>query len=347
MKPTVMIEDSVYKKVMHWVNKSRFEVSGLGIVRVEKDGILRVVDAILLPQKNGSAHTDIEPEDVNRALFQMRETPGDLRWWWHSHVQMQVFWSGTDHDTIKKVGKGGWFACTVFNQKNEVKSCYYAEEGQRTPWGTMPLMIDDLPTKVTMIEDPREVEWNAEYEKNVKIAVPEFKSYGMYGRDWRGEDTAAGESGAGKAASKWVYDPATPPPLHKPKVMPKNTFKEWNTAHVQFIAQSRDEKQLALVDQLGRRLPSMDEYGFTQDERGLLAQEGWTEHDFDELFDQDISPSEILRMAKLGVSPTEVQYLMEESNYTAEDITALLDQSDSFGENLFESPSIYRRRSGE
>jgi hypothetical protein len=37
---------------------------------------------------------------------------------------MGVFWSGTDMDTIRQLGKHGWFYHTVFNQKGEHLSAF-------------------------------------------------------------------------------------------------------------------------------------------------------------------------------------------------------------------------------
>lgn len=357
MKPTIIIEDDVYKKVMHWVNKSQFEVSGLGMVRVEKDGVLRVVSAILLPQKNGSTHTDIEAEDVNKALYLLRESEGDLRWWWHSHVKMAVFWSGTDHDTIKKIGSGGWFAATVFNQKNEVKSCYYGASGQSTPWGNQPLFLDDLITNVTTLADPRIAEWDAEYDKNVTVKTFQAhdytsKNYGYYDKEsgkWvRPGDPVTevdimGESD-GDTTTKGGYDPAVSPPLHCPEGMSKGKFKKWNSAHVKYKAKQlqRDFKQTPPVRPprtplsiLGKQDDGLDAYGFTQEERELFASEGWTINDIDELLDEDITPTDMWRIAKLGVTPSEVHDLIKE-HYDAEDIAELLDQSESFGFNMLD-----------
>jgi hypothetical protein len=46
---SIEIDEFVYQKIMHWVNKSDFEVSGLGKIEVDKErNVIRVIDAILL-----------------------------------------------------------------------------------------------------------------------------------------------------------------------------------------------------------------------------------------------------------------------------------------------------------
>lgn len=165
----VVIENMVYHKIMHWINKSNDEVSGLGKITY-KDGVISVVDAILLPQKNGSTHTDIEGDVVGKAMFLLKDTPGDLRWWWHSHVNMDVFWSGTDRDTIDKITQGGWFVSTVLNKRYEMRSALSMVHP--VPLG----FIDNIPTETIQYLDANLVKkWDEDYDKNVVKLRGEFQ----------------------------------------------------------------------------------------------------------------------------------------------------------------------------
>lgn len=169
----ILIDNTVYQKIMHWINKSDYEVSGLGKITY-KDGTITVIDAILLPQKNGRTHTDIEGDVVGKAMFQMKDTPGDLRWWWHSHVDMAVFWSGTDTDTIAKISAGGWFVSTVFNKKHEMRSCLNMVSP--VPIG----MIDNIPTQPIQFIDQNLIDqWDKDYEDNVENLMRSYQ--GAYG----------------------------------------------------------------------------------------------------------------------------------------------------------------------
>lgn len=176
MKPEVVIDQLVYQKIMHWVNKSNYEVSGLGKVVLE-GGRYRVVDVMLLPQKNGSTHTDIEGDVVGKAMYELRETPGHLNFWWHSHVNMSVFWSGTDMDTIRKIGEGGWFLSTVFNKKQEMKSSLYVNNAFVNPelFKDKAVFIDDLPTNILNAISPELLAmWDRDYETNVENVTRVF-----------------------------------------------------------------------------------------------------------------------------------------------------------------------------
>jgi hypothetical protein len=179
----LVIDELVYEKVMHWVNKSNYEVSGLGKVVLDKEtNVIRVVDAILLPQENTTTHTDIDPAAVGKAMFLLKDAPGDLRWWWHSHANMSVFWSGTDMTTMKDLGMGGWFTATVFNQSNEMKSAFVQSSPVR-------LIADDISCAVDKRIDPfaeHRNEWDKSYEENVKNKTYSYSStsnYSLLGND--------------------------------------------------------------------------------------------------------------------------------------------------------------------
>lgn len=340
MKPIILIENEVYRKVMHWVNKSDDEVSGLGTVRVEEGGVLRVISTMLLPQKNGNTHTDIEPEDVNKALFDLRHAEGDLRWWWHSHVNMSVFWSGTDMDTIKKIGAGGWFANTVFNKKNEVRSSWYGAHAQTTPWGTSPLFLDELQTKMVEVTPQEATLWDTEYDENVtkrrkthypvtphssnwrdRWSSPEWeKDDSGY---WRKKSTGESNSPTGTNTTS-VIDLRTEPPKEQPAGMSKNAYKKWvrswnKTCSRAGHAAVEQNKHLPAVV-TPPALPFIDVYGFTQEERILLAQEGWTDQDIEVLMEENVTPNEMLVCARADMTPMEILHMINGEHWSVEDI---------------------------
>jgi hypothetical protein len=160
----VLIDFKVYQKIMHWVNKAQGEVSGLGKVIIDK-GDYRVVDAILVEQQNTGASTELEPASVAKAMYEMRETPGHLNFWWHSHVNMAVFWSGTDIDTIREIGQHGFVVATVFNKKNETRSAVYVKAGEIIP----EIFLDNLKTEMsTGIPKEETAQWDAQFDAKCK-----------------------------------------------------------------------------------------------------------------------------------------------------------------------------------
>lgn len=80
---------------------------------------------------------------------------------------MNVFWSSTDTETIKSIGKNGMCAATVFNKKDEMRSaiCY---KTSHQLWGDTTQLVDDVPTVYEYIPDARIPEWDAEFVACVK-----------------------------------------------------------------------------------------------------------------------------------------------------------------------------------
>ena len=165
------IDEAVFAQIMFWVNKAEGEVSGLG--KIERvNGVLRVTSAILLKQENTSVTTDIEAAAIGKAMFELKDAPGQLNWWWHSHVNMDVFWSGTDLDTIHKIGANGWFLSTVFNKRQEMKTAYYQKGNDFLPG----LFIDDISTTTVYTYDAaREAQWDKEFTD--KVTEKKFSSF--------------------------------------------------------------------------------------------------------------------------------------------------------------------------
>jgi hypothetical protein len=162
----IKIPDSVYQKIMWWINKSNFEVSGFGkAVYDEETKIFNIQDAVLLKQENTSTTTEMDANAVAKMLYELREVPGVL-WHWHSHVRMGVFYSGTDMDTYRELGSNGMILATVFNQKLEKKSCLLTTT--KVMGQTQEVFFDDVPTSVIRYLDPELLAaWDKEYADHV------------------------------------------------------------------------------------------------------------------------------------------------------------------------------------
>lgn len=301
VEPIVKIDNEVFRKIMHWVNKSQYEVSGLGTVILEGDNTFRVTQAMLLPQKNGQTHTDIEAEDVGKLMFAMKDEPGDLRFWWHSHVDMDVFWSGTDMDTIKKIGQGGWFLSTVFNKAREMRSAYYGVSGQTTPFGVAPLFLDELTTTVDNYADDKTAEWDAQYTKMVTNQVPVRTIYPGY--DFQ-DDLQV--SHLPRIHSTPTAQPARPPGMSR---------REWK--------KFRKTQAPAIINPI----EAVDEYGFTQEERSYFARAGWDQSDLDDLSEEDVTPIEMLALVNTGLTVAAILSYVRHQGWSAEDIIEAYEQT--------------------
>jgi proteasome lid subunit RPN8/RPN11 len=162
--PQVVIPRLVFEKIMHMVMKGgSHEVSGLGVTEIIGHNIV-VRDVLMGKQKNSGASTDMEAEDVAQLLYRFHMThPGlEANFWWHSHADMNVFWSVTDRATIAQIGGAGMCIATVFNKKRETRSAV----ASMSPF---PFFLDDIKTVIDpiAISDELKASWDAEYTENV------------------------------------------------------------------------------------------------------------------------------------------------------------------------------------
>lgn len=172
----VYIPAHIHAEIMYFVNKSNIEISGLGRLTKLKDGSFMVSKVYLLKQENSSASTDLCEEAVANLLYESREDKGDLNFWWHSHVNMGVFWSGTDMDTIKQFGKKGYLVSTVFNKKGEHRTSYFQGATDFLP----EIFLDELKTEFRHIPMQSDVDrWEKEYTE--KCATKSWNTSGICG----------------------------------------------------------------------------------------------------------------------------------------------------------------------
>lgn len=190
-KLRLYIPREIYQKCMHFVNKSNFEVSWFGSLYYDKKDNYFVVQKIwLLKQENASAETEIDGAALADLLFDVKDEPFDLKWWAHSHVNMGVFWSSTDRETMKMLSKNGWFLSTVFNKKNEMRTAL----DMNIPGQIFPIFMDNVETIVfDFIPEEKEKEWDKEYNDNVKIKHQSYEWYGKGSKKYTKEDFEAFE----------------------------------------------------------------------------------------------------------------------------------------------------------
>ncbi len=105
-----------------------------------------VKDVVLLKQEVGRTSTEIDPIALGKVMYQMKDEPLGLKWHWHTHPNMRVFWSGDDMEIIRSLGQRGWIIATVFNEKGDHKSAFYT--ATEVMGQAHDIFKDDLPTEV-------------------------------------------------------------------------------------------------------------------------------------------------------------------------------------------------------
>ncbi len=168
----IIISHTAFSKIMYWIDKADFEVSGMGLVEFdEKTDAFTVTDAFLLKQEGGAAHTDIDAQALAKLMFTTKDRPGQLHFWWHSHVNMAAFWSTTDLDTIKELGAQGWMTASVFNKRREHKSAYCCL-ADMPPTGNRIYCWDDVATEISKAPLASEI---TESEKLIALLTKEIE----------------------------------------------------------------------------------------------------------------------------------------------------------------------------
>ncbi len=190
-----------YAKIMHWIRKAGgIEVSGWGKVVIEGT-TMRVVDAFLVKQTNTAGETDIDAGDLARVLYQTKDRPGTMNFWWHSHHNMSAYFSSTDYANIKSHGSNGWLLSTVFNNREEQQTSLYVAK-------PVQIFLDKLPLKVCRpaITAESQAILDKQYDEKVSVAhsgpvvIHSPGHYHGYGGAWR--DPGMPEPGA----EQWEWD---------------------------------------------------------------------------------------------------------------------------------------------
>jgi len=120
-EPQVYIAPVAEQKIRHFVDLARGEVSGLGTV-VERDGGLLIEEVFLIEQECTGSHTALDDEAVARLLVQLDGEGADIgsvRCWWHSHGDLQSFWSTTDTACIAGLANDSYLVSLVTNKRSQ------------------------------------------------------------------------------------------------------------------------------------------------------------------------------------------------------------------------------------
>lgn len=147
----LIIPDDVYQKIHHWLNKSKNEVSGFGSLDYdEPTNTFTVKDVKLLKQTVTPTSTEIDPHAIGKMMYDMREERLGMKWHWHTHPNMGVFWSGDDMEVIRSLGQQGWILASVFNEKGEIRTAFYTTSQVNGPLGIRDhdIFHDELKTDV-------------------------------------------------------------------------------------------------------------------------------------------------------------------------------------------------------
>lgn len=165
----VHIEEHCWKDMFKWCRNTPGEVSGLGLVTLI-DGVFNVSRVFLPEQRCSMGYTKIGPEAQGRlmySLYKQKLPIENLRFWWHTHGNGSVFWSGTDDDQAQQLAhsNGEWSLSLVINQRGD--SLCRADLVR--PVG---VMLDEL--DISLVDNTRKPP-KRNYKSDIKRWVKPFK----------------------------------------------------------------------------------------------------------------------------------------------------------------------------
>ena len=172
----VQMQRHVRRKIHGWCKTAKSEVSGVGMVRKEGNKFV-IYDVFLLPQRCSSGFTEIDDYAINKLKYDIIKRGGrveDLRFWWHTHYNFGVFWSGTDVATARRLaGEGDWFISTVINQAGH-------ELTRLDLMNPVRIALDEI--KLKHIKGPKRKKRN--YRKDIAKYVKPLRVVQNFGPRW-------------------------------------------------------------------------------------------------------------------------------------------------------------------
>ncbi len=143
-------------KIQTFVDQCDKEISGLGEIKELTAGGFEINQPFILEQEVSSVNTD-QTEAAAKFVFELAQkgaSPAPFKFWWHSHADMGVFWSGEDEDTARGFGNIYMFSM-VINKRRELLTRFDQFEPIRLTIYNISVLIT-LPKNKKLIEQCKE-----------------------------------------------------------------------------------------------------------------------------------------------------------------------------------------------
>lgn len=174
----VTIKAKAYDKLFSYVRAVDLEISGLGIVNKIKGGY-EIEDVMTFKQRCSAAYTDLNRKAISNTLLDLvkqnrHKDTKKIKLWWHSHVHMGTFWSGTDDATCLRLANDDYWVSIVVNHEKQIKCRVELAKPFRMSVDDVPFETDGTPTNEPIQEfineakakvKPYVFHWNNKYYK--------------------------------------------------------------------------------------------------------------------------------------------------------------------------------------
>lgn len=200
--PEIFITKTALNKMNLYVSECDKEIGWLGVVESDKDTFL-IRDVMLFKQEVTSTTTDIDETDLNDFANSTVEKYGSdkgvdilnsIKLWGHSHVNMSVFASGTDDESMDIFYDGGhdYFIRLIANKKGAMKiDVYNYEKGiiyENLPFTPviskeeldLRKMLEEIEKELAILNEKELQAIEKEVKKEIKEKVKEKSNITQY-----------------------------------------------------------------------------------------------------------------------------------------------------------------------
>jgi len=114
----------VYQRFRAYIDSVPGEISGFGRISM-RHGIITIEEVRIFNQICSAGHTKQDQYAIGE-FWNSLEDPSGWKLWWHSHADMQAYFSSTDDRTIEEADmqtqEDNWQLSIVSNHRGDIKS---------------------------------------------------------------------------------------------------------------------------------------------------------------------------------------------------------------------------------
>jgi len=172
----LIIEEKAACQLKYFTELASDEISGMGKTSISEDKIY-LEEIVIFKQTCSAGSTEIDDDAIAKFIYQLQKNDEDTAvWnlWWHSHADMEVFWSGTDNATITDHAGGQSFLISlVVNKKGERKARLDVFPKDNSPFNIPTSCMQDIKEISLQLSDTKEKQ-KTKLEKIISKAITEL-----------------------------------------------------------------------------------------------------------------------------------------------------------------------------
>lgn len=164
----IKITEEAYQKLRYFTLECDFEISGLGKV-MELEDVFIIYDIEILKQTVSRAHSSLDINDLAKFLNEKlikKENIKDYKVWWHSHDNMDAYFSPIDDSTIELSTEFLYLISVVMNKREEMQARLDIFKPIRL---TLPISVE------VSLDDDEKIRKSCQQEITKKVSTWLFK----------------------------------------------------------------------------------------------------------------------------------------------------------------------------